>query len=91
MRAGGGISPGIAIDRRVAKPIHRQIYEAFRARIVEGGLEAGQQVPSSRTLAGELGISRIPVLGAYAQLLAEGYFETRTGAGTFVSNLFRGD
>lgn len=32
------------------------------------------------------GISRIPVLNAYAQLLAEGYFESRTGAGTFVSS-----
>jgi GntR family transcriptional regulator/MocR family aminotransferase len=33
-------------------------------------------------LASELGISRIPVLNAYAQLLAEGYFESRVGAGT---------
>ncbi len=45
----------------------------------------GQRVPSSRTLSVELGISRIPVLNAYAQLLAEGYFESRKGAGTFVS------
>ena len=31
-------------------------------------------------------MSRIPVLNAYAQLLAEGYFESRKGAGTFVSD-----
>jgi GntR family transcriptional regulator/MocR family aminotransferase len=37
-------------------------------------------------LASDLGISRIPVLNAYAQLLAEGYFESRIGAGTCVSN-----
>src|SRR5262245_41094654 len=31
-------------------------------------------------------ISRIPVLQAFDQLLAEGYFESRRGAGTFVSS-----
>jgi GntR family transcriptional regulator/MocR family aminotransferase len=52
--------------------------------IVSRNLGAGQQIPSTRALAVELRISRIPVLTAYAQLLAEGYFETRAGAGTFV-------
>ena len=79
----------IAIDRGAAKPLHRQIYDAFRTMIVERSLQAGQQMPSTRALASELGISRIPVLGAYSQLLAEGYFESRPGAGTFVSALFR--
>ena len=37
-------------------------------------------------LADDLGMSRIPVLGAYAQLLAEGYIESRSGAGTFVTS-----
>jgi GntR family transcriptional regulator / MocR family aminotransferase len=45
-------------------------------------------VPSSRELARELRISRLPVLNAYAQLLAEGYFETRVGTGTFVARSF---
>jgi GntR family transcriptional regulator / MocR family aminotransferase len=79
-----GFTPVIAIDRKAAKPLHKQIYDAFRAMIVLGNLRAGQQIPSTRALASELGISRIPALGAYAQLLAEGYFESRTGAGTFV-------
>jgi GntR family transcriptional regulator / MocR family aminotransferase len=78
------ISPVIAVDRRVDKPLHKQIYDAYRAMIVGRNLGAGQQIPSSRALASELRISRIPVLTAYAQLLAEGYFESRTGAGTFV-------
>jgi GntR family transcriptional regulator/MocR family aminotransferase len=83
---GGGVSPVIAIDRKAAKPLHRQIYDAYRATIVSRALQAGQQIPSTRVLASELGISRIPVLNAYAQLLAEGYFESRVGAGTFVSS-----
>lgn len=80
-----GIVPVIAVDRASAKPLHRQIYEGFREAIVERRLRAGQRLPSTRGLAAELGISRIPVLQAFEQLLAEGYFESRTGAGTFVA------
>src|SRR5271170_2105850 len=82
----GAAVPMIAVNRKGEKPLHRQIYDAFRAMILERRLQPGQQIPSSRALADELGISRIPVLGAYAQLLAEGYIESRSGAGTFVTN-----
>jgi GntR family transcriptional regulator / MocR family aminotransferase len=85
MKSSGGISPVIAVDRRSRTPLHRQIYDAYRANILSSKLNAGQQVPSTRALSAELGISRIPVLEAYSQLLAEGYFEARPGAGTFVS------
>lgn len=81
----GGFAPVISVDRNAGKPLHRQIYEAYRAGIVARNLQPGQQIPSTRALAAELGVSRIPVLGAYTQLLAEGYFESRAGAGTFVS------
>ena len=77
-------SPVVAVDRNSTRPLHKQIYDAYRAMIVERNLRAGQQIPSTRALASELKISRIPVLTAYAQLLAEGYFEARIGAGTFV-------
>jgi len=77
--------PMIAIDRNDRKPLHRQIYDSFRTMICERRLPPGQQIPASRALAAELGISRIPVLGAYAQLMAEGYLESRAGAGTFVA------
>src|SRR5271156_4445093 len=81
----GAAVPMIAVHRKGEKPLHRQIYDAFRAMILERRLQPGQQIPSTRALANELGISRIPVLGAYAQLLAEGYIESRSGAGTFVT------
>jgi GntR family transcriptional regulator / MocR family aminotransferase len=80
-------APMIVLDRKGDKPLHRQIYDAFRAMILERRLQPGQQIPSTRALADELGISRIPVLNAYAQLLAEGYMETRSGAGTFIKPL----
>jgi GntR family transcriptional regulator / MocR family aminotransferase len=79
------ITPIIAVDRKSRLPLYRQIYDAYRATIVNGTLRPGQRVPSTRGLAVELGVSRIPVLDAYAQLMAEGYFQSRTGAGTAVS------
>jgi GntR family transcriptional regulator/MocR family aminotransferase len=74
----------IAVNRLSETPLHRQIYNDFRAMILDRRLESGQQLPSTRALAHELRVSRIPVLDAYAQLLAEGYIESRSGAGTFV-------
>jgi GntR family transcriptional regulator / MocR family aminotransferase len=74
----------ISVNRKSGRPLHQQIYDSFRCMIVAGSLSSGQQIPSTRTLASELGISRIPALNAYGQLLAEGYFEARVGAGTFV-------
>src|SRR5215469_6937358 len=82
-----GLVPLIQIDRRAREPIHRQIYDAYRTAIVGRALRPKERVPSTRALADELGISRIPVLNAYAQLLAEGYMESRSGAGTFVKPL----
>ncbi len=85
-----GIASVIPIDRLDTLPLHRQICEGFRAAILRGNLQPGQQVPSSRHLAEDLEVSRYPVLDAYAQLLSEGYFESRAGSGTFVSASLRG-
>ncbi len=80
-----GILPVVAIDRSSPKPLYRQLYEGYRNAIVERRLRSGQRLPSTRSLAAELSISRIPVLNAFEQLLAEGYFESRIGSGTFVA------
>src|ERR1017187_5376028 len=85
-RVTSAILPIISIDRRAAEPLHRQIYDAYRSAIVHRRLRPRARVPSTRMLAGELGVSRFPVLNAYAQLLAEGYFESRVGAGTVASS-----
>jgi GntR family transcriptional regulator/MocR family aminotransferase len=85
-KTASGILPLIALDRKSPKALHLQIYDGYRQAIVEGNLRAGQWVPSTRVLAGELDVSRFPVLTAYSQLLAEGYFESRIGSGTVVSS-----
>jgi GntR family transcriptional regulator/MocR family aminotransferase len=76
-----GVLPVAAIDPRSRTPLYRQLYEGYRDAIVERRLRAGQRLPSTRTIAAELRISRIPVLNAFEQLLAEGYFESRVGSG----------
>ncbi len=65
--------------------MYRQVYEWFRRAILSGHLRPGQRVPSTRSLAAELKVSRIPVSSAYDQLHGEGYFETFVGAGTCVA------
>src|ERR1700735_5745450 len=77
--------PPITIDPKNKTPLYRQLYEWFRRAILNGQLRPGQRVPSTRNLAVELGISRIPVSSAYEQLHAEGYLETFVGAGTCVA------
>jgi GntR family transcriptional regulator/MocR family aminotransferase len=84
-RVASGILPLIVINRKAAKPLHRQVYDGYRTAIVDGSLRPGQRILSTRVLASELGVSRFPVLSAHAQLLQEGYFESRVGAGTVVS------
>src|SRR4249919_2504038 len=75
----------LSVDRDIDVPIHRQVREGLRRAILEGLLRPGQRIPSTRSLAADLGISRLPVLSAYEQLLHEGYLVGRTGSGTFVS------
>ncbi len=84
-RISASFLPPIALDNASGIPMHRQLSDWFRRAIVDGQMRPGQRVPSSRSLASELKISRITVLNAYEQLYAEGYLETFVGAGTCVA------
>jgi GntR family transcriptional regulator/MocR family aminotransferase len=84
-RISASFLPPITLDSRKKIPIYRQLYEWFRRAILDGQLRPGQRVPSTRGLAAELKVSRIPVSSAYEQLHAEGYLETFVGAGTCVA------
>lgn len=74
------------IDRTCGKPVNRQLYQVIREAILSQVMPVGLQLPSSRDLARELAIARNTVTYAYDQLIAEGYLETRRGAGTFVAD-----
>jgi GntR family transcriptional regulator / MocR family aminotransferase len=84
-RLRAGFIPPMALDVGSETPLYRQISVWFQHAILAGHLQPGQRVPSTRALAKELRISRIPVLSAYELLIAEGYFQTFVGAGTCVS------
>ncbi|MEI5999839.1 PLP-dependent aminotransferase family protein [Paraburkholderia bengalensis] len=62
-----------------------QIYRQLRAGIIEGRLAGGTQLPSTRDLATQLGVSRKTTLDVFERLLAEGFLHARTGSGTFVA------
>ena len=68
-----------------AQPLGVRVFERLRGAILDGGLAAGGRLPSSRVMAGDLGVSRNTVEWAYAQLVAEGYVVRRRGAGSYVA------
>ncbi|HEU5334285.1 MAG TPA: PLP-dependent aminotransferase family protein [Actinocrinis sp.] len=63
------------------------VESALREAIRDGRLAAGALLPSTRTLAQELGLARGTVTAAYDQLAEEGYLTTRPGSGTTVAEL----
>jgi GntR family transcriptional regulator/MocR family aminotransferase len=64
-----------------------RIYLTLREAVVDGRLAAGDRVPATRDLARQLGVARGTVTVAYDRLVAEGFLETRPGAGTFVTTV----
>jgi GntR family transcriptional regulator / MocR family aminotransferase len=76
----------IRIDNRAGKSLQQQIYLAIRRAILDGALGPDTRLPSSRSLADDLRVSRTTTLLAYEQLIAEGYASARHGSGTFVES-----
>lgn len=87
MATAANILGALELDRATAAPLQAQLYGALRAAILAGQLRPGTRLPSSRTLASDVGVARNTVVGAFAQLLAEGYVTSRVGDGTRVATL----
>ena len=66
-------------------PINQRVYRSLRRAILDGRLPAGARLPSTRTLAADLRLSRKVVAFAFMRLADEGYVEARVGSGTYVS------
>jgi GntR family transcriptional regulator/MocR family aminotransferase len=75
----------IPLDRKSAIPLYQQIQNHLRTQIQSGHLLPGTKLPATRKLAGDLGISRITVQNAYADLESEGLIESREGSGSYIS------
>lgn len=77
----------LALDRSLSIPLHLQLRDKLRTLILERRLRPGDRVPSIRALSVDLRISRNTVLGAYDQLIAEGFVVSRKGAGCWVAEV----
>ena len=75
----------VHLDRTATIPLYRQLEQNIRRAIVEGRLKPGEKLSSSRSLAKSLNISRFTVSQCYEQLVSEGYLETLSGSGTYIS------
>ena len=68
-----------------SRDLRRRLHEQLRAAILDGRLAPGVQLPASRALADQLGLSRNTAMAVYDLLLSEGLIFTRPGAGAFVA------
>ncbi|GAA1771940.1 MocR-like pyridoxine biosynthesis transcription factor PdxR [Agromyces humatus] len=81
-----GPAPELLIPlERGGGPLTAQLQRELRRTIRDGRLTAGERLPSSRSLAVHLGVSRGLVVECYEQLVAEGYLVTAAGSGTRVA------
>lgn len=75
----------IIISNSAGKPIYEQITSQIKEMIMNGTLKEGDALPSMRNLAKQLRISIITTKRAYEELEHDGFIESFTGKGSFVS------
>jgi GntR family transcriptional regulator/MocR family aminotransferase len=75
----------IELERDSGVPLAVQLADTLRAAAAAGQLRGGDRLPSTRALAGRLGVSRTVTAAAYEQLHAEGWIAGRHGSGTYVT------
>ncbi len=75
----------VAAPGDAATPLYVRLYRQLREHILAGTLARGTALPSARTLAADLGVSRNTIEAAYGQLVAEGFVARRVGAGSVVA------
>lgn len=73
------------IHRNAKDPIHAQIYEFVKQEAIAGKIKRDDRLPSIREMARYLAVSKNTVSTAYQQLIAEGYAESRSRSGIYVS------
>ncbi|GAA1520848.1 PLP-dependent aminotransferase family protein [Streptomyces albidochromogenes] len=80
------VAPGVDLHLELgASGLRRGLTDALREAVRTGRLASGTRLPSSRSLAADLGVARNTVADAYAELVAEGWLTARQGSGTRVA------
>ena len=75
------------IDENRNEPYYQQIYNYIKNEIMNGQLQAGDKLPSLRSLAKTTGLSITTIDQAYSQLTVEGYVESKAQSGYYVNQL----
>lgn len=75
----------IIVSNKSSHPLYEQIADQIKKAIMNGELQAGEAIPSVRSLAKSLHISVLTVQKAYATLQDDGFIETTAGKGCYVS------
>jgi GntR family transcriptional regulator/MocR family aminotransferase len=81
------IVPPIVLDRASAIPLQKQVYAQIAAAIRSGALHKGARIPSTRTMATLLRVSRNTVFAAYEELICDQLLTTRERTGTRVNGV----
>jgi GntR family transcriptional regulator/MocR family aminotransferase len=77
----------ITLPAQGSRGLLRSLHAQLRAAILDGRLQPGLRLPSTRRLANAFGISRNTAVAAYDLLLSEGYVVSRQGSGAYVASL----
>jgi GntR family transcriptional regulator/MocR family aminotransferase len=75
----------ISINQRSGVALSDQLHGALTREIIKGTIAVGEQIPSIRELAADLGVTQAVVRKAFERLIAEGWLEVQQGSGTYVS------
>src|SRR5919202_6127492 len=75
----------LELDRASRRPLYLQVVDQIKERIRSGSLPAGTRLPPVRQVAHDLGLTRLTVHNAYAELQADGWIESFVGRGSFVA------
>jgi GntR family transcriptional regulator/MocR family aminotransferase len=79
-----GVGADLFLELRGSR-LRAGLTDALRDAVRSGRLAPGTRLPASRTLAGDLGVSRSTVTECYAELVAEGWLTAQQGSGTRVA------
>lgn len=85
-KAIGPVFRGFDFDRSSTVPLYRQLYGKLREALISGTLPPGSRLPSTRSLAEDLTLSRNTVAAAFERLIDDGFIDSRVGDGSYVSH-----
>jgi GntR family transcriptional regulator/MocR family aminotransferase len=74
------------LDGGREEPLYRTLHARLVTEISSGGIRPGTRLPSTRSLARTLGVSRATVILAFEELVSEGYLQGQLGSGTYVAD-----